>query len=417
MCIRLRSLTSAAVFAFAATSGLGPALALTLASTWAVVAPRRAEAAPFVDGKASPYTDTRGRFSLEMPSGWQLHPAFGDTKGMVFRKTLGQEAEAFAAFRVQVELKKEASLDDIWIDVETHLAEGARGVEVVSRNRRLLVAGRPARGRRYRVRSSGHGASASGENRDVRVDVFETTEAFFVLSYDARMRDAARLSADRRAFLRRFRVGPLLSSSPSTAPDRDHDHDPDRDGSGAGSGADGPSSSGSSARAALTRDMLLGAWRHPSGSVLSLGPDGRFSLGRVEGTFSFSGGELVLKMAPGNVQTFRARIEDRRLILTSPALSEPVSYVRSEVPSTPGRTTLVGRWMTETPNGAVHLVLSDDGHFSLAETKGTWRVESATIRFEKSPTESILYAFELAAGRLTLSGGDLDEPVVFTRTP
>ena len=388
MCIRLRSLTSAAVFAFVATSGLGPALALTLASTWAVVAPRRAEAAPFVDGKASPYTDTRGRFSLEMPSGWQLHPAFGDTKGMVFRKSLGQEAEAFAVFRVQVEPKKETSLDDIWIDVETHLAEGARGVEVVSRNRRLLVAGRPARGRRYRVRSSGHGPSASGEIRDVRVDVFETTEAFFVLSYDARMRDAARLSADRRAFLRRFRVEP-----------------------------DGRSSSGSSARVALTRDMLLGAWRHPSGSVLSLRPDGRFSLGRVEGTFSFSGGELVLKMAPGNVQTFRARIEDRRLILTSPALSEPVSYVRSEVPSTPARTTLVGRWMTETPNGAVHLVLSDDGHFSLAETKGTWRVESATIRFEKSPTESILYAFELEAGRLTLSGGDLDEPVVFTRTP
>ncbi len=75
---------------------------------------------------------------------------------------------------------------------------------------------------------------------------------------------------------------------------------------------------------------------------------------------------------------------------------------------------LSGSWQAETPDGPHVIVVRDDFTASFGEESVRWRVMADTI-FVKFGDEWLGYNFELIENTLTLSGGDLLDPVVLVR--
>ncbi|MEX0886734.1 MAG: mechanosensitive ion channel domain-containing protein [Phycisphaeraceae bacterium] len=76
---------------------------------------------------------------------------------------------------------------------------------------------------------------------------------------------------------------------------------------------------------------------------------------------------------------------------------------------------LVGTWRTTVGSEIVRLTFHDDGRFSLDDRQGTFRLErnNLHVHFDDTVTS---YQFSLPSGNeLTLTGGDLADPVTFTR--
>ena len=78
--------------------------------------------------------------------------------------------------------------------------------------------------------------------------------------------------------------------------------------------------------------------------------------------------------------------------------------------------TLMGEWVCSIGNAKLRLIIADEGYYSLGDTKGKYSIEGATLKL-KSDTLEVDYQFELGDNQLTLSIGDLDEPLKFVKLP
>ena len=78
------------------------------------------------------------------------------------------------------------------------------------------------------------------------------------------------------------------------------------------------------------------------------------------------------------------------------------------------RSALVGEWVCNIGHRKIVFKLTPEGDFSLGDQKGQYALEANTVRL-KTDTSEVSYQFELTATELTLSGGDLTQPLKFTR--
>ncbi|MFC1605081.1 mechanosensitive ion channel family protein [Planctomycetota bacterium] len=78
------------------------------------------------------------------------------------------------------------------------------------------------------------------------------------------------------------------------------------------------------------------------------------------------------------------------------------------------RSALVGEWVCIVGRSKIVLELTPNGDFSLGEQNGQYLLEANTVRLKTDTTE-VSYQFELTATDLTLSSGDLTQPLKFAR--
>lgn len=76
---------------------------------------------------------------------------------------------------------------------------------------------------------------------------------------------------------------------------------------------------------------------------------------------------------------------------------------------------LEGTWRANTPDGPQTVIVRADSSASWGDETVRWRVVADSI-FLALGDEWMVYNFALAGRRLTLSGGDLEEPIVLQRT-
>ena len=78
------------------------------------------------------------------------------------------------------------------------------------------------------------------------------------------------------------------------------------------------------------------------------------------------------------------------------------------------RSSLVGEWVCVMGHRKLVLMLTEEGGFELGNQKGRYVLKANIVRLKTNNSE-ISYQFELTASELTLSGGDLTQPLKFTR--
>lgn len=71
---------------------------------------------------------------------------------------------------------------------------------------------------------------------------------------------------------------------------------------------------------------------------------------------------------------------------------------------------ITGTWRAETPDGPTDVIVRPDSSASLGEETVRWRVVADSIHIAFGD-EWMVYAFALRRDALTLSGGDLEEPM------
>ena len=69
-----------------------------------------------------------------------------------------------------------------------------------------------------------------------------------------------------------------------------------------------------------------------------------------------------------------------------------------------------GTWRAETPDGPTEVVVRPDSSASLGEETVRWRIVGDSLHLALGD-EWMVYKFDLSRDRLTLSGGDLEEPI------
>lgn len=73
-------------------------------------------------------------------------------------------------------------------------------------------------------------------------------------------------------------------------------------------------------------------------------------------------------------------------------------------------TDITGTWRAETPDGPTDVIVRSDSSASLGDETVRWRIVADSIHIAFGD-EWMVYAFALQRNRLTLSGGDLEEPM------
>ncbi|MCZ6916656.1 MAG: hypothetical protein O7I93_07755 [Gemmatimonadetes bacterium] len=75
---------------------------------------------------------------------------------------------------------------------------------------------------------------------------------------------------------------------------------------------------------------------------------------------------------------------------------------------------LSGTWRAETPDGPQEVVVRADSSASFGDDIVRWRIEGDSLHLALGD-EWMVYKFELRRNTLTLSGGDLEEPLALKR--
>lgn len=77
-------------------------------------------------------------------------------------------------------------------------------------------------------------------------------------------------------------------------------------------------------------------------------------------------------------------------------------------------TDITGTWQADTPDGPQTVIVRADSSASFGDETVRWRVDADTV-FILFGDEWVGYNFELDGDLLTLSGGDLEEPITLRR--
>ncbi len=91
-------------------------------------------------------------------------------------------------------------------------------------------------------------------------------------------------------------------------------------------------------------------------------------------------------------------------------LFSAVSAVNAQKP----KVLLDGTWKAETPDGPRSVIIRSDSSASYGDETVRWRVNGDSIHIAFGD-EWMVYGYSVHGSRLTLSGGDLDEPIKLRR--
>ncbi len=75
---------------------------------------------------------------------------------------------------------------------------------------------------------------------------------------------------------------------------------------------------------------------------------------------------------------------------------------------------LSGTWRAETPDGPQVIIVRPDSSASFGDDIVRWRIEGDSLHLALGD-EWMVYKYELRRSMLTLSGGDLEEPIALER--
>jgi hypothetical protein len=81
-----------------------------------------------------------------------------------------------------------------------------------------------------------------------------------------------------------------------------------------------------------------------------------------------------------------------------------------------GHPRLEGDWQAKTSDGIHHIMVRDDSSAQFGEQVARWRLVGDSLWITLGDGAWQVYGLKLEANRLTLSGGDLDAPVVLRRS-
>lgn len=98
----------------------------------------------------------------------------------------------------------------------------------------------------------------------------------------------------------------------------------------------------------------------------------------------------------------------RLLPLAATLVVAPLLSAQSAAPR------LAGTWRAETPDGTREIIVRADSSASFGDETVRWRVVADSI-FIALGDEWLVYNFRLRGRELTLSGGDLEEPITLQR--
>lgn len=98
------------------------------------------------------------------------------------------------------------------------------------------------------------------------------------------------------------------------------------------------------------------------------------------------------------------------ILLLVAALGTPVAA------QVPRAARVVGNWEARGPDEAIHhIMVRSDSSAQFGEQLARWRVVGDSLWLTLGDGVWMVYGLKLESGRLTLSGGDLEKPVVLRR--
>lgn len=330
---------------------------------------------------AKPYKDTRARFALEQPDGWQLAPLPGDTQGMVFRKVVDGVP---GTLRVAVRVIKPGETTKMTLDEVEETAKAELGYKRggdVPTSVGLL----PAMRRTFSVYASGDESTV----RAIEVIALHAYGHAHILHFET-------LQDKRKAFTRD--LDKMMASYQALI--------------GKGVYA-----------------TLVGTWINQAGGPeLILEEDGRYQLGPLRGGYQADGGKLVLRVGTDG-EAYRYVLEDNILTLSSPNLGDEMKFKRSGAPRVkidqgPAQSTgpltreqLIGTWrvIDNASTDVLKLQLGATGSVSFGPLSGRWRFSTGRLTIMSVQNVEVTYSASMNEGKLVLAGGDLDRDLTFIR--
>lgn len=331
---------------------------------------------------AKPYTDTKKRFALDMPTGWQLAPMPGDTAGMMFRREIdGVPGILRVSVRSVVtgENVRDA-LDRFEAPFRAEIGYQA-GADIPT-----SIGLFPGMRRNFTVFANGDSRTV----RSVEVHIVQAFGSVHQIHFETLESSRSIFARDVEKFLASYE--PLI-----------------------GQGIYAP---------------LVGTWRGENTPDLILSEDGRFILDKINGTFAADGGVMVLRLPDGQ-ESYRYKVDGNVLILSSNNLGIK-TYKRSgkalySVPSketatpagAPKREELLGRWrvMNVASTEVYVLHLAPSGAVSFGPLSGQFRYERGLLTITSTAGETVTYHVSMQKGRLRMGGGDLDKELELMREP
>lgn len=322
---------------------------------------------------AAPYVDTKGRFQVELPEGWRLLPAYGDSFGMRFQREIpgGRVSVTVHVDPVEVE-GLEAFVREIegWV-LEQGLARRSRARGELGAHSAVVLGFEPVeKDKREQTAARSYFLEVRGHYYHLHV----SASPAFVMKRAQREIDALISS-----FTPGSGPGPAARSPPGPAP------------------------------AAPTRP-IEGAWTSDAGVLVRFEPNGQFVMGAASGRYVLRGETLALMIDGKAPQSFRVELAGSELRLHSERLPAPAVYRRGPSAGA-GSSALVGRWRAAIPGGTLELALLDSGRFALDARSGRWVHRDGLLSLTTDQGEVVAYGVEIEGERLSLSGGDLEEPL------
>lgn len=344
-----------------------------------------------------PYEDTKKRFRIELAEHWELAPRFGDMNGMTFQRVVrSRRGEALAILLIQIDSSGASGpkeyADAVEKDLEKQPGFARLGASTTD-------SGRPALVREYKMLAS----KKPRIEKRARAHYFEARGHLYLLHFESSAAEFARLEPEAEQMMRSFTPLEPAAASGSESVRRDPD--------------------------SSSKSEIAGRWTNNDGLVLILGDDGTFALADASGRYEVQGPTLTL-IIPGQGRESFSFLHDAgaaTLTLSSPNLGQPMTYRRATAskksdkrpskmdPSATRAADLAGRWTTPAPGGTLDLSLRPDKSFSMGAMKGQWSATADQLTLSRHGEAMIVYRFRIADGRLWLSGGDLEEEVVFGR--
>lgn len=237
---------------------------------------------------AAPFEDVHGRFTVELPEGWQFAPIAGDTSGAAFRRDL-EGLFALASVRA-VQLGASASLEAFSRKVASALVKEP-GYKQLAEELDTL-AGVPAIRRKF-VMSVGRDGKLL-KMVEERVAVIGGTG--FVVHVETVAEAFGTFEPDFAQLFASFVPKGVKAKS-----------------------------------AAVVTSSIVGAWVMvgDNDAKLDLKPNGTFRMSGMSGTYRIDGNKLVTQVVGTGQETFAWELLEGDLILSSPAFDEPIRYRRA----------------------------------------------------------------------------------------
>jgi hypothetical protein len=329
---------------------------------------------------AKPYVDTKKRFSLDLPAGFELAPLPGDTAGMQFKKRLD---DVPLSVHITVHALKPGETPKDSLDA----AEAPFKLEIGYRaggDVPVRVGGLSGLRRSLSV-------TASGDSKTVRAVELTVVHAYgfahvvhmdtLESKHSAASRDVDKLLTSYQAIVGRAQAGPLV-----------------------------------------------GRWATVGGPELELAPDGHFTLGPLGGTWSADPARLLLRLPQGE-EPYRYTLDGEHLTLESANLDAPMKYTRhggarvvedDVTKPTPQltRERLLGTWrvIDSASTDTLRLQLAPTGSVRFGPLSGQWHFTGGRLTIASTSGVTVTYHASLDGdGKLHLGGGDLDRELELLR--